>query len=90
VTEGQLGRIHKPGWLPVSHHGATIDRHGLWASDQTGWLAGAREGALIGYGPDQIQMYRRAPFYVARILKGTKAVDAGSRAAQKKAPRERG
>jgi putative tryptophan/tyrosine transport system substrate-binding protein len=41
----------------------------------TGWLVGAREGGLIGYGPDQIQMYRRAPFYVARILKGTKPAD---------------
>ena len=47
--------------------------HGL--ATITGWLVGAREGGLIGYGPDQIQMYRRAPFYVARILKGTKPAD---------------
>jgi putative ABC transport system substrate-binding protein len=47
--------------------------HGL--ATITGWLAGAREGGLIGYGPDQTQMYRRAPFYVARILKGTKPAD---------------
>ena len=31
----------------------------------------AREGSLISYGPDYLHMYRRAPFYVGRILKGT-------------------
>jgi putative ABC transport system substrate-binding protein len=30
---------------------------------------------LIAYGPDQVQMYRRAPFYIDRILKGTKPAD---------------
>jgi putative tryptophan/tyrosine transport system substrate-binding protein len=34
-----------------------------------------REGALIAYGPDYIHMYRRAPLYVNRILKGTKPAD---------------
>jgi putative tryptophan/tyrosine transport system substrate-binding protein len=32
----------------------------------------AREGSLIGYGPDYLNMYSRAPFYVDRILKGSK------------------
>ncbi|MGB8629987.1 MAG: ABC transporter substrate-binding protein, partial [Xanthobacteraceae bacterium] len=32
----------------------------------------AREGSLIGYGPDYLHMYSRAPFYVDRILKGSK------------------
>jgi putative tryptophan/tyrosine transport system substrate-binding protein len=35
----------------------------------------AREGSLIAYGPDYLHMYRRAPLYVDRILKGTKPAD---------------
>jgi putative ABC transport system substrate-binding protein len=37
--------------------------------------AAAREGALIAYGPVYMHMYRRAPFYVERILKGTRPAD---------------
>ena len=40
-----------------------------------GMLVAAHEGGLIAYGPDQIPMYRAAPFYVDRILKGTKPAD---------------
>ncbi len=32
----------------------------------------AREGALVAYGPDYVDMYRQAGTYVARILKGEK------------------
>jgi putative tryptophan/tyrosine transport system substrate-binding protein len=35
----------------------------------------AREGSLIAYGPDYLQMYSRAPIYVDRILKGIKPAD---------------
>jgi putative ABC transport system substrate-binding protein len=37
--------------------------------------AAAREGSLIAYGPDYHHMYSRAPFYVDRVLKGTKPAD---------------
>lgn len=35
----------------------------------------AREDSLIAYGPDYLHMYRRAPLYVDRVLKGTNPAD---------------
>ena len=35
----------------------------------------ARDGALIAYGPDYVDLYRRAASYVERILKGTKPAE---------------
>ena len=37
--------------------------------------AAATEGALIGYGPDYLHMYRKAPIYVNLLLKGAKPAD---------------
>ena len=39
------------------------------------WPVAAREGALIGYGPDYVDMFRRVGVYVLRIIKGEKAGD---------------
>jgi putative ABC transport system substrate-binding protein len=35
----------------------------------------AADGGLIAYGADQIDLYRRTPFYVDRILKGAKPAE---------------
>ena len=35
----------------------------------------ARDGALIAYGPDQMEMYRAAGQYLARVVKGEKPSD---------------
>jgi hypothetical protein len=39
------------------------------------WPVAAREGALIGYGPDYVDMFRRVGVYILRIIKGVKAGD---------------
>src|SRR5262245_57875904 len=40
-----------------------------------GFPVAAREGSLVAYGPDYLHMYRRAPLYVERVLKGTRPAD---------------
>jgi putative ABC transport system substrate-binding protein len=41
----------------------------------SGWSLFARSGALCTYGPRLTESYRRAAYYVDRILKGQKPAD---------------
>jgi len=73
---GATSLIVQPSPLTYLHRAriiVTATRHGLgtiWA-----FPPAAREGGMIAYGPDYIHMYRRAPLYVERVLKGTKPAD---------------
>jgi putative ABC transport system substrate-binding protein len=73
---GAMTLIIEPSPFMFRHRNRLIDSamtHGL-ATIFAPHVA-AREGALIAYGPDQVPMYRRAPFYIDRIFKGTKPAD---------------
>jgi putative tryptophan/tyrosine transport system substrate-binding protein len=61
-TYGQRGRIIESA---MTHGLGTI----------FAFPVAAKEGSLIAYGPDYLHMYRRAPLYVDRVLKGTKPAD---------------
>ena len=70
------------GLLPIGSPSNAYDRslveafqQGLRLGTIYAFPVAAREGSLIAYGPDYLQMYRRAPLYVDRILKGTKPAD---------------
>ena len=52
---------------------AAVDRNRLPC--MTPWRQFAAEGALMSYGPDSIDIFRRSADYVDRILKGAKPAD---------------
>jgi putative ABC transport system substrate-binding protein len=70
------GLIVMPDTFNMVHRGTTIGlaaRHRLPAIYYFPFFA--REGGLASYGPDEMDMFRRAAGYVDRILKGAKASD---------------
>jgi putative tryptophan/tyrosine transport system substrate-binding protein len=75
-TSGAVALIVQPSPFTYQHREKIVDatnKQGL--ATIFAFPAAAREGALVAYGPDYVHMYRRAPFYVERILKGTKPAD---------------
>ena len=70
---GAVPIVVQPSPLTNRYRGRLIESgmaHGLGMI--TAWPVAAREGALIGYGPDYADMYRRVGAYILRIIKGEK------------------
>ncbi len=67
MTAGAVGAVHRNLIMTLAA------RHNLPAVYSNGdWVTG---GALISYGPNFVDQYRRAAAYVDRILKGEKPAD---------------
>jgi putative ABC transport system substrate-binding protein len=72
------------GGFTVSNRAAirtALERHRL--PYVVPWRAYVAEGALMSYGPDQIDIFRRSAEYVDRILKGASPTDLPAQAPTK-------
>jgi putative ABC transport system substrate-binding protein len=75
-TAGAVTLIIQSSPFMFRHRRRIIDsamHHGL--ATIYAFPPGARDGALIAYGPDYGDLYRRAASYVERILKGVRPAD---------------
>jgi putative tryptophan/tyrosine transport system substrate-binding protein len=75
-TGGALTVIIQPSPFTYRHRVrliASAMSHGL--ATIVAWPVAANEGAMIAYGVNYADLYRRAASYVDRILKGTKPAD---------------
>jgi putative ABC transport system substrate-binding protein len=73
---GAISLVVQPSPFTYRERGRLIElatAHGL--GTVFAFPVAAREGALIAYGPDYTHMYGRAPFYVRRILAGTRPAE---------------
>jgi putative ABC transport system substrate-binding protein len=73
---GAIAVVVQPSPFTYGQRGTLIAsamKHGLGTI--FAFPVAAREGSLIAYGPDYVHMYRRAPLYVARVLKGILPAD---------------
>jgi putative ABC transport system substrate-binding protein len=68
--------IVQPSPFSYTQRGAIISSAGKNALGTIfAFPVAAREGSLVAYGPDYLHMYRRAPLYIDRILKGINVAD---------------
>jgi putative tryptophan/tyrosine transport system substrate-binding protein len=67
LADGGFNLAHRPTI------GAAIERHRLPSISP--WRNFAAEGSLMSYGPDTVDIFRRAADYIDRILKGAKPAD---------------
>jgi len=71
AQEANGGIVALPDVYTVTHRLRIIDAAAKYRLPAVyGFRSVAKDGGLVSYGPDTTDPFRRAPTYVARILKG--------------------